>query len=327
MYSFLGIFSSKASDCCKEGGDLEECADLLQKAAYAWGMYGDTSKTADTYIKAAKTLESSIPEKAKALYDKGCDMAFPANTPAERIPQLHPGSIEMFRDKFNFLLKQSMYADALAHAPRMTALFQGFGSENSMTKTMLAVTILHLTLGDVVKAEQIHLQDHFNNSTYLNSKECKIADDLIMAFKIFDADLLEKTQGMPDLNYVDREIQNLARKLSLKSKKKRDNEVKSVTKEVDNMQIQDTDDTAAKSALFAAKRTPNDTIKCTDETASVASAPADMIKEEINTIDGSVANDEDNDEPFDEHGNLKSDNAPTTTKAQYSEDEDEIDLT
>ena len=122
MYSFLGIFSSKASDCCKEGGDLEECADLLQKAAYAWGMYGDTSKTADTYIKAAKTLESSIPEKAKALYDKGCDMAFPANTPAERIPQLHPGSIEMFRDKFNFLLKQSMYADALAHAPRMTAL-------------------------------------------------------------------------------------------------------------------------------------------------------------------------------------------------------------
>lgn len=321
--------SLKASDCCKEAGNPDDCADLLQKAAYAWGMYGDTSKTADTYVKAAKILETALPEKAKALYDKGCDMAFPASTPKERIPQLHPGSLEMFRDKFNFLLKQAMYTDALTHASRMISLFRGFGSDNSMTKTMLAITVLQLTVGDVVKAEQTHLQEHFNNSTYLNSKECKLADEFIMAFKNFDGELLVQTQAAPDLNYVDREIQNLARKLTFKSKKKEAGEVGSVTAKVDNMQVQDTNNAGTKSALFASKSSST-TQKYGDETASVSSVPVDMIKEETSTIDGSVANNDDEDDPFDANGNLKSDNdAPAIggTILPEEEDDDEIDLT
>ena len=215
-------------------------------------MYGDTTKTADTLIKAAKILEEKLPEQAKLLYNKGCDMAFPLNTPNERISQLHPGSLEIFRDKFNFLLKQSMYIDALPHAERMIVLFQAFGSDNSMTKIMLAITILYLTLGDVVKAEQTYLQEHLNNSTYLNSKECKLADELIMAFKNFDVELLDKTLSSPDLNYIDREIQSLARKLTLKSKKK-DKDIGSLTTKMDTMQVQNSGETSAKSALFGSK--------------------------------------------------------------------------
>ena len=289
-------------------------------------MYGDTSKTADTYIKAAKILETEEPAKAKLLYDKGCDMAFPENTPSERISQLHPGSLEMFRDKFNFLLKQSMYTDALTHASRMIALFRGFGTDNSMMKTMLAITILQLTLGDVVKAEQTHLQDHFNNSAYLNSKECKLADDFIIAFKNFDVELLDQTQTAPDLNYVDREIQNLARKLTFKSKKKEVREVGAVTGKVQSMQVHDGTNETSKAALFASKSTSMQ--KPVDETASVLSAPVDMIKEETSTVDGNVANNNDEDDPFDADGNLKSDSASSTAGALPPEDdEDEIDLT
>ena len=296
-------------------------------------MYGDTTKTADTLIKAAKILEAKLPEQAKLLYDKGCDMAFPLNTPKERISQLHPGSLEIFRDKFNFLLKQSMYIEALAHAERMISLFQAFGSDNSMTKTMLAITILYLTLGDVVKAEQTYLQEHLNNTTYLNSKECKLADELVMAFKNFDVELLDKTLSSPDLNYIDREIQNLARKLTLKSKKK-DKDVRSLTTKMDTMQVQSSGETSAKSALFGSSKTsskPN-----ADEqiaSVSVSSAPVDMIKDEISTVDGTIANNDnddndDDDDPFDADGNLKADTVPTASaNAEPEEDEDEIDLT
>ena len=83
----------------------------------------------------------------------------------------HPDWMLFFRrDKFNFLLKQSMYADAILHAEKMITLFQAFGSDNSMVKTMLGVTVLNLALGDTVKAEQKHLQEHFNVATYLSSK-------------------------------------------------------------------------------------------------------------------------------------------------------------
>jgi hypothetical protein len=73
--------------------------------------------------------------------------------------------------------------------------------------------------GDVVKAEQVYLQDHLNNSIYLSSKECKMADEFILAFKNYDLELLEDTKNDQNLNYVDREIQNLARKLNFKAKK------------------------------------------------------------------------------------------------------------
>ena len=103
---------------------------------------------------------------------------------------------------------------------------------------------------------------------------------------------------------------------------------------MDTMQVQSSGETSAKSALFGSSKTsskPN-----ADEqiaSVSVSSAPVDMIKDEISTVDGTIANNDnddndDDDDPFDADGNLKADTVPTASaNAEPEEDEDEIDLT
>ena len=149
---------------------------------------------------------------------------------------LNPSSLDIFRDKFKFLLKNNKLLEALQHAEKMAMLFEAFQTESSMCKAMLSTTIILLSLGDIVKAEQIYLQEHLNNSTYLNSKECKLADEFILAFKNYDIELLEKTQASPSLNYIEREIQDLARKLSLLSvKTEGERSLNKISKEMSKM--------------------------------------------------------------------------------------------
>ena len=156
---------------------------------------------------------------ALELYNRGLDIACPRSMTKERMGTLHPQVLEMFRDKFNFLVQHDMLTDAILHAEKMVDLFEAFESESSMCKMMFSITVLTLSSGDVVKAEQVYLQQHLNSSTYINSKECKMADDFILAFKNYDLDLLDKALACPDLNYVDREIQKIARRLSFLNSK------------------------------------------------------------------------------------------------------------
>lgn len=100
-------------------------------------------------------------------------------------------------------------------ANRMIDIFEAFGSESSMCKMMLTITFLELHMGDVVRAENTFLNVHLNNSFYTKSKECEVADLYVMAFKRQDITKLDEAKSHVQINYLDKEIQVIAKNLSL----------------------------------------------------------------------------------------------------------------
>jgi hypothetical protein len=124
-------------------------------------------------------------------------------------------TLEIYRSYFTFLLSTRNYTESLALATRMCQLFEAHGSESSMCKCMAAVTIIQLTLGDIVLADRTFLQSHLSVPNYIKSFECALAEEFIQAVKEHDAERLEAAQKSHRLSYLDRDIQVLARKLSV----------------------------------------------------------------------------------------------------------------
>lgn len=54
-----------------------------------------------------------------------------------------------------------------------------------------------------------------NVAGYLQSRECVLADDLTMAFSSNDIEKLDKVKKLPEVNYLDFEVQRLCKGLSL----------------------------------------------------------------------------------------------------------------
>lgn len=78
-------------------------------------------------------------------------------------------------------------------------------------------TYLHIynaLLGDLVLADSTFL-DHLSMSSYLSSKECRLAELFLMAYKHSDIDKLDEAQRCPDLYYLDKEAQQLGKRLSI----------------------------------------------------------------------------------------------------------------
>jgi hypothetical protein len=150
------------------------------------------------------------------LYCKSCDMLCPTDTPPHEMGNCPVISLEMFRSYFKCLiLLKGPHESLIPVANKMIDLFQGFGSDSSLCKMMLTVTLLELHGGDVVRAENTFLNSHLNNAVYIKSKECEVADLFVLAFKRQDITKLDEAKTHMQLNYLDSEIQPIARNLSL----------------------------------------------------------------------------------------------------------------
>jgi len=202
-----------------------QAAVHFKEAADMWGNHGDVVQCAESIAKAAKELESEEPNEALDLYRRSLDILAPPDLlTKEQLSRVNIGVRDILRDAFKFALRggESRLKDALQIAQRMVKQFEAFESEPSMCKSMASVTIIQLTMRDVIQAEQTYLQEHLNNKHYIVSNECKVIDKFLMAFKNSDLDLLDEAQKGDSIFFLDAEIQPLARQLSLFSAKARD---------------------------------------------------------------------------------------------------------
>lgn len=78
----------------------------------------------------------------------------PSDTPEDALGRVHPKVLDIFREAFAFLLRERRLQEALTHANRMVQVFKAFESESSMCKTLFAVTILQLSMGDIVQVRR-----------------------------------------------------------------------------------------------------------------------------------------------------------------------------
>ncbi len=101
------------------------------------------------------------------LFFTALEVLCPASTPKSQLNSIHPASLELFRTALSFFISTAHYKEALTLANRMADIFLAFENESSMCKMFLTITLIQLTLGDAVQAQQTYLQEHLNSNTYL----------------------------------------------------------------------------------------------------------------------------------------------------------------
>jgi hypothetical protein len=88
------------------------------------------------------------------------------------------------------------YASALYAAGAASAILEADGiSTLTLSRMYVVETILQLAMGDPIAAEQEFLKRHVQKTAYINSRECKLAEELFRAIKNRDADALEETRS------------------------------------------------------------------------------------------------------------------------------------
>merc|ERR1711982_219063 len=101
----------------------------------------------------------------------------------------------------------------------------------SLHRAYLTETILQLTLKDVMGADKTFLEVHLQKNSYLSSRECKLAEDLIRAVKSMDCNELDtaKLENRSALANLDPSVRLLVMNLRLSGGKKQVPKKKPIT--------------------------------------------------------------------------------------------------
>lgn len=93
------------------------------------------------------------------------------------------------------------YASALYAAGASSTLLSRDGiSTLTLSRSFCMETILTLAMGDPVAAEQNFVSIHCQKSSYLNSRECKLSEELYRSIKMRDIDTLDEVRSPEGAN-------------------------------------------------------------------------------------------------------------------------------
>jgi len=233
-YTRAAELALEAPDIPTETDRRKEAAKNHKLAASAWTQMNEKAKAAASQVKAATVLLGDCDGDAAVISKdalQGMEEAIEAHVPDvfnhnARYRQtgisayIDPDSDETVENPSPdtlALASEHIVTRSYAHEPvlqlvyllashrEFTSALYAAGAattilerENLATLTIsrayVTETILTLALGDPVQAEQSFLNKHVQKSSYLSSRECKLAEDLFMAVKRRDLDALEEAR-------------------------------------------------------------------------------------------------------------------------------------
>eukprot|EP00804_Cyclotella_cryptica_P003358 CCRYP_012846-RB/>CCRYP_012846-RB protein AED:0.15 eAED:0.15 QI:0/-1/0/1/-1/0/1/0/402 len=211
----------------------QECHKLHLDAANAWASMGEKGRAAESTMKAAFGLIMGE-EMGKAIHEKGLTSIEGAiesfvPDPLNRKRNYRRTGKSIYEDENAVdvegakrvaveLAKQNIITDAFAHETLFqvgvelikrrhyeSALYAyGAGTASleaegiatvSLGRAYLSETILTLAMGDTVAASQDFQQVHLQRTSYLSSRECALAEDLIRACTAMDLEALDEARS------------------------------------------------------------------------------------------------------------------------------------
>jgi tetratricopeptide (TPR) repeat protein len=201
-----------AGDAWAQMGEKGRAAESRMKASFGLIMGDEVGKPIEGKALASieDAIESFVPDplNRKAKYRKGTSMYENPNA-------VDP---EVAKREALELARQNIIADAFAHEALFkvgaelikrrhyeTALYAfGAGTASletegiatvSLGRAYLSETILTLAMGDTVAASQDFQRVHLQNTAYLSSRECALAEDLIRACTAMDLEALDEARS------------------------------------------------------------------------------------------------------------------------------------
>lgn len=231
-YTRAAELAVEAEDLSQEDG-RREAAALHTQASQAWLHMNEKSKAAGSKVQAAVALNYG--DESKLLSKQalaGMEEAVEAHVPDilnpygryrqtgvsafvdadsdETVTNPSPENLalakehivtrayahEPLQDLCYLLVDYGEYASALYAAGAATVILEQDGiSTLSLGRAYVTETILTLAMGDPVAAEEQFLKRHVQKTTYLSSRECKMAEDLFRAIKTRDLEGLEEARA------------------------------------------------------------------------------------------------------------------------------------
>ena len=230
----------------------QECHKLNLDAANAWAQMGEAGRAAECKAKAAfglvmgSPVQARIDPKALAAIEEAVEAFVPDPLNRKRdyrrtgtsayVDPNSPDSAEAL-ERATALAKQNIITESFAHetlakigcellrrSHHESALY-AFGAVTSsleaegyatisLSRAYATETIVTLAAGDVVAAKSDFQGVHLQRTSYLSSRECALAEDLIRACDSMDPEALEKARGrggpnrgaMANLDPVVREV-------------------------------------------------------------------------------------------------------------------------
>ena len=211
----------------------QECHKLHLDAANAWSQMGEKGRAAESTMKAAFGLvmgeeaTKPIEKKALASIEEAIEAFVPDPLNRKRNYRRTGASAYDDPDATNpdearrtalALAKQNIITDSYAHETLFqagaelirrrhyeSALYaygagtaslesEGFATV-SLSRAYVSETIMTLAMGDVVAAKRDFQTVHLQRTSYLASRECALAEDLIRACDAMDSEALDEARS------------------------------------------------------------------------------------------------------------------------------------
>eukprot|EP00934_Nitzschia_sp_Nitz4_P002034 Nitzschia sp. Nitz4//scaffold4_size323378//144723//146150//NITZ4_000659-RA/size323378-processed-gene-0.283-mRNA-1//1//CDS//3329553396//2034//frame0 len=207
-----------AADAFRNMGEPSKAASSSVQAALAL-IWGDESRLLPKVALQAieEAVESHVPDPLNpySRYRQTGNSAYidpesdeTAENPSQEALELarshlidRPYAHESVQEVAYLLIGFGEYASALYAAGAATVILSNSGvSTLTLSRAFVAETIITLAMGDPVAAEETFLNRHVQQSSYLTSRECKLAEDLFRAVKMRDPDALEEARSVKGSN-------------------------------------------------------------------------------------------------------------------------------
>eukprot|EP00128_Syssomonas_multiformis_P010238 Colp12_sorted_trinity150504_noHs@6194 len=192
-----------AAQIAKDNKNVEEAAQLYERACGYYHEHGAPDSAALTYEKAARMLEPTNKERAAEFYLKACDIW-------ENEDKQHSAN-ESFSRAVNILMKSEKYDQVAEVLKRFIACLLSTGA-SAVGKPILSLVIVQLKMGDSVAATKT-IQQYMSNDKFVNGEECELAHKLVAAFDDFDQEAVTKATSNQAFAFLDNEVCKLARSL------------------------------------------------------------------------------------------------------------------
>jgi len=224
-FSSAAMEYSRAAELVIESEDPDarkrtESNKLYKDAAEMWMSMNEKGKAGQCFVNAASCLligtdeeSGKMDKKVLAAFEEAVEAHVPDslnafgcmrqtgvsafkgekdNSLAREQVVTSPFANETLTVAMKKLVQYHEYKSALYAAGAVTTLLEGDGvSTISLGRSYLSETILQLAMGDVVAADRTFLEHHLQKNSYLTSRECKLAEDLIRAIKSMDQEALD----------------------------------------------------------------------------------------------------------------------------------------
>eukprot|EP00980_Cylindrotheca_fusiformis_P006488 scaffold1378_cov137-Cylindrotheca_fusiformis.AAC.1 len=193
------VLHLKSADAWQNSNESAKAAACKVQAALAL-IIGDESRLLPGVALTAleEAVEAHVPDPLNpysryrqtgaSLY-VNADVGETAENPSPEAVELAKQQIvsrsyahESVQEVVYLLVSYGEYASALYAAGAVTTLLSKTGVATlSLSRAFLAETILTLAMGDPIAAEENFLNRHVQESSYLTSRECKLAEELFRA--------------------------------------------------------------------------------------------------------------------------------------------------